>query len=162
MVFLNSPGGAIVPAIAIERMLRKEHARASVLGASIDPAICASACVLILAGAISRGYESGEIAGGDLARDRRCGDGGLLAIAPFSDLAHALSCPSSNLASFAYRRPWMIKSFLSIMADEATRRPTSQDSTRQDGLLVPHQLAVQNRAERHQVLAVEMGHLELL
>ena len=63
MVYLNSPGGAIAPAMAIGRMLRKERAWLVVARDRADPpAICASACILILAGAVSRTYTSGAIA----------------------------------------------------------------------------------------------------
>jgi ATP-dependent protease ClpP protease subunit len=53
VVFLDSPGGSVSAAIAIGRLLRKER-----FLAVIRPnAICFSACVLVLAGASSRGFD---------------------------------------------------------------------------------------------------------
>jgi hypothetical protein len=69
---------------------------------------------------------------------------------PFSDLAHALSRSSRNLASFESRgsRPSMSLS-----------RPTMPDEA---GSSVPPCLPANEWTEWQQVVAVETGHLELL
>jgi ATP-dependent protease ClpP protease subunit len=56
-VALNSPGGAIGPAMDIGRMIRRENAGALVQIDLEGRAICNSACVLILAGAVIRTFE---------------------------------------------------------------------------------------------------------
>lgn len=53
IIFLDSPGGDVNTAIEIGRVFRKWHAYAQVN----DEAICASACVLMLVGAVDRGVQ---------------------------------------------------------------------------------------------------------
>jgi hypothetical protein len=68
-VELNSAGGSVAAALAIGRTLRREG-----LGATItfrfpprDPGVCASACVLIFAGAVHRDFRQSYSLAGDPA-----------------------------------------------------------------------------------------------
>ena len=55
---INSPGGSVDAAMAIGRMLRKERAWILIP----DRSVCASACVLVLAGAVDRHIAGAKVA----------------------------------------------------------------------------------------------------
>jgi hypothetical protein len=61
-LYLDSPGGNVDAAMAIGRLLRKEHASVRLGYQPLHTeGICYSACVLVLAGAVSRNMQDGKV-----------------------------------------------------------------------------------------------------
>jgi hypothetical protein len=75
VVYLNSPGGSLVTAMQVGRVLREHGFETRVGARTLDaarpgPGTCYSACPFVLAGGVSRGLEPGSTIGVHRAENR--------------------------------------------------------------------------------------------